>query len=59
MFRRFFNQAPREDQAGRAAPRIFTFWRQTRREKRANGTALSLFFGALLGANLGTTPDCR
>ena len=30
------------------------FWKQTRREKRAHTGALSLCFGALLGANLGT-----
>ena len=30
------------------------FWKQTRREKRAHSAALNLFFGALLGANLGT-----
>ena len=30
------------------------FWQQTEREKRATVGALGLFFGALLGANLGT-----
>ncbi|MGZ8282306.1 MAG: hypothetical protein ACXWUN_05055, partial [Allosphingosinicella sp.] len=30
------------------------FWQQTEREKRSNVSGLSLFFGALLGANLGT-----
>ena len=29
-------------------------WQQTRREKRAHISGLGLFFGALLGANLGT-----
>lgn len=36
---------------------MLDFLKQTRAEKRANIAGLNLFFGALLGANLGTATD--
>lgn len=48
-----WKQARRGKRIGGGVPGAF-FLKHTRREKRAYSAAINLFFGALLGANLGT-----